>query len=286
MVFTPKGDLVRDLDTKCGSPDSGVAFAGGHAFIGCGASGFTGMVIVVDVESLEVVKTLDNVHPPGEDATETPFYIYTVAEVAGAVLVAGSGFPPEGYSSLTHHSNHYTRVGVIDPGALEFQGFLTGLEPGLWVMGVIEVDGKAWLLNKLSHWEERADRTDVYVMDVQTLEVVDSFNLDHPFPQWGEWGDDGAIYIFHEAPSHVTWEAGYPSGVTRLDPATGQETFTEVPNPPRVTGMRLNGNRACMPTRFKAGRGDGVWCLNAEGELELKSAQDIIMDVAFRRSSR
>ena len=176
-------------------------------------------------------------------------------------------------------------MGVIDPETLEFRGFITDLEPGLRVESVIEVDGKAWLLNGLSHLEERPDRADVYVMDVQTLEVADRFNLDHPFPQWGDWGDDGAIYIFHEAQSHVTWEAGYPSGVTRLDPGTRQQKFTSVPNPPRVTGMRLNGNRACMPSRFKAGRGNGIWCLNGAGELELKSSQDIVMDVAFARAS-
>jgi hypothetical protein len=285
MVFTPEGDLVRDLETNCGPPDSGVAFANGYAFIGCAASGFTGMVVVVDLNSLDMVKAFDNIHPPGQDPAETHYYMDAVAEAADMVLVTGFGGTPEGYSRLTHYAGHYTRVGVIDPATLEFRGFLTDLEPGLKVESVIEVDGKAWLLNSLSHLEERPERTDVYVMDVQALEVVDRFNLDHPFPQWGEWGDDGAIYIFHEAPSHVTWEAGHPSGVTRLDPDTGEETFTEVPNPPRVTGMRLNGNRACMPSRFKAGRGDGVWCLNAEGELELKSSQDIVKDVAFARAS-
>ena len=247
MVFTPEGDLVRDLNTKCGPHDSGAAFANGYAFIGCAASGFKGVIIVVDVNSLDVVKTLDNVHPPGQDPMELNYYIDAVTEAADMVLVTGHGGTPEGYARLTPYAGHYNRVGVIDPATLEFRGFLADLEPGLRVESIIEVDGKAWLLNGLSHMEERPERTDVYVMDVQALEVVDRFNLDHPFPQWGEWGDDGAIYIFHEAPSHVTWEAGHPSGVTRLDPDTGEETFTEVPNPPRVTGMRLNGNRACMP---------------------------------------
>ena len=121
------------------------------------------------------------------------------------------------------------------------------------------------------------------------MEVTDSFNLERPFPQWGEWGewgDDGDIYIFHEPPSHTTWESGHISGVTRLDPATGQERFTYVPNPPRVAGMRLNGNRACMPSMYNIGRGNGLWRLDAEGELELKSPQYIVMDAAFGRSSR
>ena len=40
MVFTPHGDLVQDLDINCSLPLSGVAFANGYAFIGCGPFGF------------------------------------------------------------------------------------------------------------------------------------------------------------------------------------------------------------------------------------------------------
>ncbi len=267
LVFSPGGDLEHELDLKCSPLDIGIAFSNGYAFVGCAASGFSGQVIVIDTNTMEVVKTFDRVHPGDVKPTQQWFFITAVAEAAGSILVIGAGNPPEGYRRLTNHSSVTTRIGVIDPETLAFRGYLTGLEPGLRVLSVLEVNGKVWLFNELSHIEERPARTDVYVMDPQTLQIVDSFNLDHPFPNWAEHADDSAIYIFHEVRKRLR-DAGYQSGITRLDLATGAETFVPTPNLPYSQGMGVYRDRPCLAN--ERSEGSGLWCLNDDDVLELK----------------
>ena len=287
MVFSPEGDLEHDLDLKCGLDPMGVAFADEYAFVGCAVSGFAGMVVVVDMGAIEVVKVFDEVHPPGEDSAEVSFFINAVAEVAGFIVVVGDSTPPRGHQRPANHPADYTRVGVIDPGTLEFRGFLTGLEPGLEVNSVLEVDGKAWLFNSLSHWEEEADRTDVYVMDVLAMEVTNSFNLERPFPRWAEWGDNGVIHILHETPGMRRRQAGHPSGVTRLDTVTGRQEFVALQDLTRVTGMGVYRDRICLSGRFGKviGRQHGLWCSTVSGELELKIPECCVTGIAFKPSS-
>ena len=55
---------------------------------------------------------------------------------------------------LTRHASAVPKVGVIDPETLTVRGYLTGLEPGFRALSALEVDGKAWLFNHLSHLEE------------------------------------------------------------------------------------------------------------------------------------
>lgn len=83
LVFSPEGELEHELDIGCSPSGHGRRFAGGYAFIGCAASGFYGKVVVMDTATMEVVKVFDEVHPPGEDIYETPFYITAVEEVCG-----------------------------------------------------------------------------------------------------------------------------------------------------------------------------------------------------------
>ena len=251
LVFSPDGDLLHELDIGCAPPDTGIAFANGYAFIGCAASGFYGKMIVIDPDTMEVVKTFNRVHPPSEDPAKEEFYISAVAEIVGSILVVGFGNPPRDYPRVTHYASAVTRVGVIDPETLTFRGYLTGLEPGMRVLSVLEVDGKAWLFNEMSHMEERPARTDVYVMDPQTLEIVDRFNLDHPFPNWAEHGDDGAIYIFHEVSIKKLQDAGYRSGLPgwtwRL---VRKRSFPRQPCP-TLTGWVFTGTGPVWPAKVR-----------------------------------
>ena len=56
LVFAPDGTLLEDVDLEC--DPSGMAFANGYAFVGCGSS-----IDVVDIETMAVVKRLDWEHP-------------------------------------------------------------------------------------------------------------------------------------------------------------------------------------------------------------------------------
>ena len=126
QILSPEGKLEHDIDLSCVPPDGGIAFANGLAFVGCTASGFTGAVYVVDLESLEIVKVFDQVHPPEKDPLEYGFFITTLDTVGDHILVVGFGDPPKDYAPVTNHSATHTAVGVIDPYTLEFIGWLAG----------------------------------------------------------------------------------------------------------------------------------------------------------------
>ena len=158
------------------------------------------------------------------------FYIDAVVEVAGLILVIGPGNPAAEYAPVTPHYAVTTRVGLIDPETLAFRGYLTGFEPGLQVRSALDVDGTAWLFNELSHIEERSARADVYVFDPRSMEVVDSLNLDHPFPVWAERSDSWIVYVFHNA--IFRGYLNYRSGITRLNSATGDESFVAATDMP------------------------------------------------------
>ena len=284
LVLSPEGELEHELEIACSPPDTGIAFAGGYAFIGCASSGFSGRVVVMDAVTLEVVKVFDKVHPPGEDIDETPFYITAVEEVAGQILVIGYGRPPKGYQRVTNHSAAYTRVGVIDPKTLTIRGYLTGLEPGMRALNVLEVDGMAWLFNMFSHLEERAPRTDVYVMDPRSVEIVDQFNLEQPFPKWAEFGDEDVIFIYHGAPSRMIHGVQYWRGITRLDLETRQEQFTAAPEMVGVFGMGVYRNRPCLARDGNPDVG-GLWCMNSDGSFERSVPQEWAVGVKFKEEN-
>ena len=67
----------------------------------------------------------------------------------------------------------------------------------------------------MSQLEEYAQRTDVYVMDPETVEMVDRFNLGHPFPIWAVRPDEETVYVYHKVRFKRLREAGYLSGVTK-----------------------------------------------------------------------
>ena len=143
------------------------------------------------------------------------------------------------------------------PPAREFQ---TDFELGIRVLSVLAVDGKAWLFNELSHVQEKPDRTDVYVWDPHPLRIVDAFNLEHPFPTWWARTDEETIYIFHRTPFTSLREAGYRSEITRLDLDT-----------------------PCLAHKQRS-EGNGLWCMNVFGGLELTSQKEAV-GVLFRTVS-
>ena len=176
----------------------------------------------------------------------------------------------------------YTRVGVIDPETRSFLGYVTGLEPGLRVMNVLEVNGHAWLFNELSHIEEHAPRTDVYVLDPASVEIVDRFNLGHPFPIWAAKGEEGKAYIFHKVPREHLRQAGYSSGVTELDLATGEEKFLPSHLGFAFKDLDVYRGLPCLAYRtLRESEESGLWCVNQAGTLEQQIQKDYAIGVLF-----
>ena len=201
LIYSADGELEHVVDTRCGPPEGGIAFANGYAFIGCVASGFKARVVVVDTQTMEIVKTIEGIRPEGPGLSDRffhQFFAAAVEEVDGAILIIGKGRPPRNYDKVTNHLSGVAMVAAIDLETLTTRGYNTEFPPGSKVLDAIEVDGKAWLLNSYSHIAERPPRTDVYVIDPKTLEIVDNFNLPHPYPVWGR-NVDGTVYIFHRS---------------------------------------------------------------------------------------
>ena len=272
-MFSREGDRVHSLELLCGA-QGGIAFANAYAFIGCAR-----MVHVVDVETLAVVKRIEWKVPPSDRHREGYWRMTTIEEINGSILMIMRGPPPEDYGKLTNGSSGVASVGVIDPETLTVRGSLNSLEPGSRISDAVEVEGKAWLFNELSHIVERPPRTDVYVMDPQSLEIVDSFNLENPFPKWARRHADGSVYILHWVPGERLRRAGFESGITRLDPVTRTEGFVAAPDGLSADGMDVYQGRPCLAEA--QGEDRGLWCMNEDGTLELQISEKAAMGVLF-----
>ena len=260
-VFSPEGDLVHDL--RICQPEGGIAFANGYAFVGCWTK-----VYVVDIDTLAVVGRIEWEYPP--DATKrAPYWGMTaIEEIDGSILIFVRGPPPD-YRKLTNSSASVTSIGVIDPRTLTIRGYLNGLEPGLRISDAVEVDGKAWVFNELSHIKERPPRVDVYVVDPRTLKIVDRFNLDNPFPKWARRHSDGSIHIFHRASGERSRRAGFRSGITRLDPSTRAQEFVATPDRLGADGLDLYRGQACLAEAH--GDDIALWCMDDGGRWNSES---------------
>lgn len=284
-VFSAKGDLEHALDTQCGPPEGGIAFANGYAFIGCIWSGFSAKVVVVNTESMDIVKTLEvqRPHPEIPNPEMSDFFLRAVKEVDGSILVFGSGRPPADYDEVRPQTSGAAIVARIDPETLTVDEYKAVFPPGATIMDAVEVDGAAWLLNSFSHIVERPPRVDVYVINPRTLAVLDSFNLDKPYPTWGERGADGDIYIYHGNGIPSDFDVGHLGGVTRINPDTRESEYAQIN---RATGRNLPGYIA-SDFAMRGGTpfivtGGGLWRVNDDDRpREMMLEQDYSIGVLF-----
>lgn len=275
-VFSEEGEVEHVIDTQCGPPEGGIAFANGYAFIGCVSSGFTAKVVIVDTETIDIVKTLEVERPHPEIPDFSDFFASAVEEVAGSILVLGRGVPPLGYDEVKLSTSGVTIVARIDPDTLTVDDYKAEFAPGSKILDAVEVDGMAWLLNSFSHIPERPSRTDIYVIDPVTLDIVDSFNLPKPYPVWGKIGADGYVYIYHQDLSDEQFRRR--GGVTRIDPVTREMEYTKINGPERgsnASGFGVYRGRPCMVLR------SGLWCMNDDGRIDLNLSQKSSIGVLF-----
>ena len=284
-VFSAKGEMehtiqVNSEDEYCGPPEGGIAFASGYAFIGCVSSGFEATVLVVNSENMEIVNRLEIRRPHPEISNISDFFIAAVEEVAGSILVFGTGKPPLNYDEVSIHWSPVTIVARIDPDTLTVQDYKPELPPGSEILDVVEVNGMAWLLNSLSHIPEHPPRTDIYVMDPGTLEVVDRFNLPTPFPKWGAVGTDGYVYVYHYD-FLPKYDPVRDTGVSRINPVTREVIYYEFDAAPTsdAPGFGMYRGLPCIVS------GSGLSCATYDGSLELKIEQEYSIGALFPPSS-
>lgn len=266
LVFSPQGELLHQLITECGAAVN-IVFANGRAFLLCPLN----KVMVIDIDTMDIVKIIDEIAPPLEQGRYS--FPYTLAVVDGVILVFGGVAPPETYQRVTNTSAGVAVATAIDTSTLEITGYHTGLQPGSRVKDALDVDGQAWMLNLWSHLKERPPRTDVYVMDSHTQEIVNSFNLPQPYPHWGRVAADGTIYIFHFPLSTEDYNAGLRPGFSLVDPETLEATFIEAGGVAELAfdwdqAMDVYRGRPCVTQRRS-----GLWCLNDDGTMTLEIEQ-------------
>ena len=203
-------------------------------------------------------------------------------EVDGSILALGSGGSPVGYDGVKPRTNGITIVARIDPETLTVDEYKAEFPPGSFAMDAVEVNGAAWLLNSNSNIVERSPRVDVYVINPHTLEVLDSFNLDKPYPTWGERGADGYVYIYHMNAIPSDFGVGHLGGVTRINPDTRETDYFQVNND--STGRNIPGfiagdfaTRDGTPFVVMS---DGLWRVGADGK-ELVVEQEYSIGVLF-----
>lgn len=266
LVFSPDGELLHKLVSECRTALN-IIFINDHAFLLCPLN----KIMVIDVTTMTIVKIINAVTPTLKQSRY--FSPHTLALVDGLILVFGGGDPPETYESLTNIHAGIAMTVAIDPNTLEVVGYHTSLQPGSKVEDALDVGGQAWMLNLWSHLKERPPRTDVYVLDPHTMEIVNSFNLPRPYPNWGRIADDGTIYIFHIAFTTEDYNAGLRPGFSRVNPETLEATFTEAVGIAELAfdwgqAMDVYRGRPCV-TQFRS----GLWCQNDDGTMTLEIAQ-------------
>ena len=280
LVFSPVGELEHALETDCGPPEGGIAFSNEYAFIGCVWSGFKGKLAVVDTETMEIVKIIGGFRPEGpglSDRRPNKFFVANVKEIAGNILVLGKGSAPRDYQRITYSRSGAAMIASVDIESLEIRKYNTSFPPGSKIIDAVEVDGMAWLLNSWSHIPEKPPRIDIYVMDPKTLEVVDSFNLSHPYPVWGKTNANGDVYIVHDAYRRGI-AAGMQGGVTRINPETREETYWRF-HPEfggrDILGFDFNQDQPCL-VQF-----NGLWCADSQGKFEQVITQEDSIGILF-----
>ena len=284
-IFSAEGELehtiqVNSDDEYCGPPEGGIAFANGYAFIGCVFDGFSAKVAIVDTESMEIVKILEVGRPHPEISGISDFFLNTIEEVAGSIVVSGSGKPPIDHNRVSNVSGGVALIARIDADTLTVQDYKAELPPGSRVLDVVEVNGMAWLLNTFSHISEGLPRADIYVMNPNTLEIMDSFNLPSLFPKWAEVGSDGQVYVYH-MDFLRKYDPVRDTGVSRIDPDTREATYAAFDgiSPSDAAGFGVYRGRPCVAS------GSGLRCMNYDRSLELAIDLEFSIGVLFPPSS-
>lgn len=173
-VYSPQGDLLKTLQ-PCVDPEAGINFAAGRAFVACAEKGFSGKVVVLNLETLAVEKTIPLSLP------DKPLLLISSAASEEAVVVAGSGV-----------------ITLIDPRSLTVQA---QLQPGknIDIWRIIPHKGRFYLLNVGGWQQPREQANDVLVLEPGNLPKITPLAL-APSPLWGAIEGD-VLYTYH----NPTW---------------------------------------------------------------------------------
>ncbi len=202
QVYSPAGELLQELH-PCVAPKAGISFAANRAFVACSERGFSGKVVVVNLETFAVEATIEL------SLRDAPMLLTASAATTEAVVVAAMTSGPEEalYSVLT----------LIDPNTLTIRAQWTpAMHTNIW--RILSHNGRFLLLNVGSWRQPRAQAQDVLVLDPSDPPQLQGLSL-AASPLWGVLVGE-SLYTYH----NPTWGLSDDThrSVSRLDLTSGQ----------------------------------------------------------------
>jgi hypothetical protein len=203
-IYAPDGSRLKELQ-PCLSP-TGTGFAAGRAFVACQDMGFQGKLVVMNLATLEVERTIDLNLPHGG------LLVGATAATADYVLVTGGTEGPADAKS---------QIGMLllDAHRVELVTPMPTIEAiGTDIDRIIPYEGRFYLLNGGNWKTSHAHEADVFVLEPGSPPTVTTLNS-APAPLWGDIAD-GVLYAYHEQKRHLG-DINAPCLISRLDLATG-----------------------------------------------------------------
>jgi hypothetical protein len=239
-IHAPDGSRLKELEL-CKSP-TGTGFAAGRAFVACQDTGFRGELVVMDLATLEVERTIELTF------LNSHFVVNAIAASEDYVVVAGGTEGPADNQS-------YTGVVLLDPHRLEMVAQLSDVEArAAYVDRIIPYDGQFYLLNG-GNWDARhAHQADILVLEPGNPPTV-TLLASAPAPLWGDIAD-GVLYAYHQQNRHMG-DIDAPCLISRLDLATGAVQTWPLPDGWGGGDLRIIDGEV-LPARRGPGA-DGVY---------------------------
>jgi hypothetical protein len=202
QIYSPQGDLLKTLK-PCVDPEAGISFAAGRAFVVCAEKGFSGEVVVLNLQTLAIEKTIALSLP------DKPLLLVSSAASEEAVVVAGSGV-----------------ITLIDPRSLTVQAQLQpGENTDIW--RIVPHKERFYLLNVGSWQQPRERANDVLVLEPGNPPRITPLAL-APSPLWGAITGD-ALYAYH----NPTWNQANSDPkrqISRLDLTSKEVQIWQLPD--------------------------------------------------------
>lgn len=203
-IHAPDGRQLQELQ-PCKSP-TGTGFAAERAFVACQDTGFRGELVVMDLDTLAIERTIDLTFP------DSHFVVGAIAASEDYVVVTGGTEGPV-------DTKGYVGVILLDPHRLEIVAQIPAIEAlATHIDRIIPYDGRFYLLNGGNWATHHAHEADIFVLEPgnpPTVTPLDSA----PAPLWGDIAD-GMLYAYHEQKRHLA-DFDAPCLISRLDLATG-----------------------------------------------------------------
>jgi hypothetical protein len=248
LIYSALGELVKTL-RPCRDPEAGISFAAGRAFIACAEDGFSGKVVVVNLDTLDTVKTLVL------SVSDNNLLLIASAASEETVVVAGLTSGPKENKENEEDAAHSV-ITLIDPHTLTVQAQIRlGKNTDIW--RILPHAGRFYLLNVGSWRQPREQANDVLVLTPSTPPTVTPLAL-APSPVWGVI-EGNALYAYHNPTWNQTNNDPHRQ-ISRLDLASGQIQTWELPDEWDASDLAIiNGEIILVKWEGSGGAKDGLY---------------------------